>query len=140
MNSYSTSVEINISKEAVFQAISKDLANWWGYQDAPIEKKGTILKVSWGEPWYQFEVTEYHENKKMVWKCIDANQKIDGLKNVEKEWVDTKIYWVLQELDEQKTLLKFKHEGLTPEFICFKFCSKSWNHFLQGSLVSYLVK
>jgi len=140
MNSYTTSIEINSTKEAVFQAISKDLKNWWGRQDIPIDKSGIIFKVAWGEPWDQFKVTEYVENKCIVWECIDANQKINGLEGVEKEWVGTKIHWELHELNEQRTLLKFRHEGLVPEFVCFDFCSESWERFLHGSLMNYLAR
>ena len=74
----------------------------------------------------------------LLGKGVDANQKIEGLENVEKEWVGTKIHWNLERVGREKTLLKFQHEGLVPEFICFNFCCKSWDHFLRQILVNYL--
>jgi len=71
---------------------------------------------------------------------MDANQKISGLEGVEKEWVGTKIHWELYELGEQRTLLKFKHEGLVSDLVCFDFCSQSWHRFLHESLVDYLAE
>jgi len=47
MDSYTTSIEINSTKESVFQAMSKDLKNWWGKQDVPISK----INASSGNVW-----------------------------------------------------------------------------------------
>lgn len=138
MNDYTTTVEIDRPISKVFQAISKELTHWWGKQSEVVKGTDRIFKVEWGEPWYQFKVIEYHEPELMIWECVDANQKIKGLTGVEKEWVGTKIHWQLETLGENKTLLHFKHEGLVPEFLCFDFCSKTWEHFLKGPLVEYL--
>ncbi len=138
MTDYTTKLEIPNSRHAIFMAISGELGKWWGEQDRLIEKKDTVFKVSWGEPWYQFKVTEYKENELMIWECIDANQLIPGLTGVEKEWVGTKILWNLTEISSNATLLLFKHQGLTPDFLCFDFCSSSWEHFLKDRLVAYL--
>ncbi|MDH3698932.1 MAG: hypothetical protein OER83_06310 [Flavobacteriaceae bacterium] len=139
MKDYSTQIEIPVSREFVFNAISRDLGSWWGKQDRPIDAKGIVFKVSWGEPWYQFEVVDYWEGELMVWECIDANQIIPGLSGVEKEWVDTKVHWKLEELTPATTMLNFKHEGLIPDFLCFDFCSKSWEHFLKDHLISHIL-
>jgi hypothetical protein len=138
MNSYRTSIELNGSKATVFTAISNTLEAWWGKQNVKIDREGIIFKVSWGEPWYLFKVTTFQPNTEMVWECIDANQKIPGLTGVEKEWIGTKIHWRLTEIEPRLTRLNFKHEGLVPEFICFNFCSQSWEHFLKESLKPYI--
>ena len=140
MTDYSTEVEIPSSKHAVFKAISQELGEWWGHQDRSIEKKDLVFKVSWGEPWYQFMVTDYKENELMIWECIDANQIIPGLSGVEKEWVGTQIHWNLTAISTDNTLLHFKHQGLVPDFLCFDFCSKSWEHFLKERLLTYLAR
>ncbi|MEO9485110.1 MAG: hypothetical protein ABJG47_16740 [Ekhidna sp.] len=140
MNNYSTSVEIERPATQVFEAISSQLEEWWGHQDHTITESGTVFKVSWGEPWYQFKVVKYDENKEMIWECVDANQIINGLEGVQKEWVGTKVHWRLKALDEEKTLLNFEHEGLIPDFICFAVCSTAWTDFLQQHLVAFLEK
>jgi hypothetical protein len=138
MNSYKTSIKLNESPNRVFSAISENLGNWWGKQTKSKLKQGTVFKVSWGEPWYKFKVIKFTKNVAMVWECVDANQIIDGLDGVEKEWVGTKIHWNLKPLENRNVILEFEHEGLIPEFICFNFCSKAWTHFLENSLVNYL--
>lgn len=138
MNDYKTSVEIKRPKADVFKAISEELVKWWGHQDQPVTENGIVFKVSWGEPWYQFEVIKFTNNHLMVWECIDSNQIINGLDGVQKEWVGTKVHWKLTELSTSCTRLDFMHEGLIPEFICFDVCSSAWSDFLQQHLVSYL--
>lgn len=138
MTDYTTQVEIPNSRHTIFKAISIELGNWWGEQDKPIKKKDSVFKVSWGEPWYQFKVADYKENERMIWECIDANQLIPGLTGVEKEWVGTSIHWNLREISSNMTLLQFKHLGLISDFLCFDFCSNSWEHFLKERLISYL--
>lgn len=139
MEDYQLTLEINHPAERVFKAITQELPNWWGPQDHSVSKKGDVFTVSWGEPWYQFEVVRFIENEEVVWRCIDANQIIDGLEGVQKEWVNTEIHWKL-EANVSITKLDFMHKGLIPSFICFQFCSDSWTHFLKGSLVDYLDK
>lgn len=138
MSNYTTQVLIKRGSEAVFEAISFQLENWWGHQDQPATKEGIVFKVSWGEPWYQFKVISFAENEEMIWECIDANQIINGLDGVQKEWVGTKVHWKLTRIDENHTRLDFEHEGLTPDFICFNVCSQAWSDFLQQHLVRYL--
>lgn len=140
MTDYTSQLEIPNSRHEVFMAISRELGKWWGEQDRFIEKKDTVFKVSWGEPYYQFKVVEYRENELMIWECIDANQIITGLTGVEREWVGTQIHWKLVEISSSTTLLQFKHLGLIPDFLCFDVCSNAWEHFLKNRLAAYLAK
>lgn len=135
---YTTAVTLPCSSERAFIAISKELKVWWGKQDKLINKPQITFRVSWGELWFQFKVVDYDPPQQMIWKCTDANQKIPGLTHVEKEWVGTKIHWKLQSNSSQKSTLLFTHEGLNTKLQCCDFCSKSWKHFLQNSLVQYL--
>lgn len=139
MEDYQLTLEINHPAERIYKAITQELSNWWGPQDQLVSKEGDVFIVSWGEPWYQFEVIRFIENEEIVWRCIDANQIIDGLEGVQKEWVGTEIHWKLK-TNEAQTTLEFEHKGLVPSFICFQFCSDSWNHFLKDSLINYLDK
>lgn len=140
MNHYTTSLEIKRPVDAVFKAISSELGFWWGHQDHPAIQVGTVFKVSWTEPWYQFKVVTYELNQEMSWECLDANQIIHGLEGVQKEWVGTKIHWRFESLGDTLTRLNFEHEGLNPDFICFDFCSRAWSDFLQQRLIAYLEK
>ena len=138
MKSYSTQIQLNHPSSLVFKAITHELGNWWGPQDNLINAAGDIFKVSWGEPWYAFEVKEYIKDKYVLWHCIDANQIIDGLEGVQKEWVGTTLHWNLKEISNNTCELHFLHQGLVPEFICYDFCSSTWDRFLLHGLKEYL--
>ncbi len=135
---YSTLVRISASPEAVFRALTMELAEWWGKMDHPVEKKGAVFTVSWGEPWYRFEVIDYSPQRKLIWKCIDANQIIDNLEGVQKEWVGTKLHWTIDAINSKEVELSLVHEGLVPTFTCYDFCSSTWDRFITTSLKEYL--
>ncbi len=121
-----------------FDALSKKIGDWWGEQNRPAEKLGDTFTVSWGEPWYRFKIIEYELRHKICWECIDANQIIDGLEGVQKEWVGTQLIWTIKELDRGRIKIIFTHRGLVPEFICYEFCSSTWDNFLGTRLKKYL--
>ena len=138
MEDYNCTLYLPNSKERVFEAISSEVSLWWGKTDVSKTKADSVFKVSWGEPWYQFRVTDFEEGRHMTWLCIDANQIIKGLEGIQKEWVGTSIHWSVESTGENTSILHFKHEGLTPKLICFDFCSSTWNMFLKDRLVSFL--
>ncbi len=138
--SYSKTVKINCSPSAAFDALSIKIGDWWGDQDKPANQLGDVFTMSWGEPWYQFKIVEYITHEKITWECIDSKQIIGDLEGVEKEWVGTQLQWTISQLNENEIELIFKHEGLAPDFICYDFCSNTWDRFLTFNLKKYLEK
>ena len=136
--SYSRTVEITASAPEIFQALTKDLQGWWGSMDHPVSKVGDAFRVSWGEPWYRFQVIRYEYPSFLSWECTDANQIIEGLDGVQKEWVGTQLHWQIESIGPKSCRVKFIHQGLVPEFTCFDFCSTAWDHFFGERLKSYL--
>lgn len=137
---YKKSVLIRANKEAAFKALTKEIDEWWGKMDYPVENKGDIFTVSWGVPWYQFKVIELKPFSQITWECVDSNQIIGDLKGVEKEWVGTKLQWVIRNINDSKVELSLIHQGLIPEFICYDVCSTAWDSFIGNSLKNYLEK
>lgn len=135
---YSNTIKVNSTAKATFNAVNKELSNWWGTMDKPVQGKGDVFTVSWGEPWYQFKVFEYVPDKKISWECIDSKQIIAHLDGVEKEWVGTKIHWSIRSVNPKQVEVSFVHEGLIPDFICYDFCSSTWDHFIADRLKKYL--
>lgn len=129
---------INCADKDVFEALSTKIGAWWGDQDHPARQVGDVFTMSWGEPWYKFKVVESVPNQTMVWECIDANQIIGDLDGVEKEWVGTLLRWRINKMNDNQVELSFQHEGLVPEFICYDFCSNTWDRFIDFNLKKYL--
>ncbi|WP_152538628.1 hypothetical protein [Aquimarina macrocephali] len=119
-------------------ALTKGISKWWGNTSNPVQSKGDIFTVSWGEPWYQFKVIEFDSFNSITWECIDANQIIPGLKGVKKEWVGTKLEWIISPVNNGKVEVSLIHHGLTSEITCYEFCSAAWDGFVTNSMKNYL--
>lgn len=137
---YRQLISIKTSKKLAFTALTKGIDHWWGEVDHPAGAVGDVFTVSWGEPWYKFKIVEYEPFSKITWECVDANQIIEGLEGVEKEWVGTKLIWQIENTGDDMVQISVEHNGLVPEFICFNFCSSTWDHFINESLKNYLEK
>ena len=135
---YNKTVLISSNKEEVYLALTEEISKWWGDIDNIVQKKGDIFTVSWGEPWYKFKVTEFKPFNKITWECIDCNQIIGDLKGVEKEWVGTKLQWEIKTINDKEVEVNIIHQGLIPEFACYKVCSSAWDNFVGNSLKNYL--
>ena len=135
---YSRSIVIATKAEPVFHALTHDLEGWWGSMDVPVVRVGDQFTVRWGEPWYRFEVIRYEAPRVLSWECIDANQIIEGLDGVQKEWVGTQLHWRIEKLDAASCRVTFRHQGLVPEFTCYEFCTAAWDQFFGERLKRYL--
>ena len=138
MNHFTSTIEIYTLPAYVFKALTKELSLWWGKQDKPVSAKGDVFRVSWGEPWYEFNVIEYEPDLTVTWECVDANQIIGGLEGVQKEWVGSQVRWKIEKLDGGKCRISCLHKGLTPSLICYDVCSSTWNRYIHFELKEYL--
>lgn len=137
---YKKTVLIFSNKEEVFKALTEGISKWWGNIDNITQEKGDIFTVSWDKPWYKFKVIEFNPFSKISWECIDCNQVIGDLKGVEKEWVGTKLQWEIKTINDKEVEVNIIHQGLIPEFTCYKVCSTAWDSFVGNSLKDYLEK
>ncbi|MBX2871576.1 MAG: hypothetical protein KTR30_05735 [Saprospiraceae bacterium] len=135
---YSTSIQVKTTAGQAFKALSTEIDAWWGTSNRPADQLGIDFTVAWGEPWYQFKVVEYVEPNRITWACTDANQIIAGLEGVQKEWVGTQMQWTIREMPQGMVEITLLHQGLVPAFICYDFCSATWDSFVQEKLSSYL--
>ena len=70
--------------------------------------------------------------------CVDALHLLEGNpKEVETEWLDTKVIWEIEQQSE-KTIIRFEHDGLTPNLLCYAICEAGWDLFFVDSLKAYL--
>jgi len=136
---YTEKVRIKASAEKIFLALTQQIDEWWGQVEGDSSKLNETFVVSWGEPWYQFKIKEFVNDKRIVWECTDANQVIDGLEGVEKEWVGNLLYWQIEKSDDNISVdLSLTQVGLTPAEICYDVCSSAWTGFIGSGLKSFL--
>ena len=136
--SYSTSVSFNGNVEAVFQAIAKNVQQWWGNTDSPVLKVGDEFTTSFDKTFWKFKISIFEPSHKIVWECIDARHIHTGHNGIEKEWLGTSVEWILEEEGLSQVTVHFKHNGLTPDLNCYEICTPAWEMFVTQSLKSFV--
>jgi len=132
---FTTTFFVNQSPELVFNAINQ-VSSWW-------QGKITGLSNENGDQFtYQMEdmhlssqkVTEFIPFKKIAW--LVTKSKLSWA-NEKEEWTGTTIHFEIKEINN-KTQLRFTHEGLNPKCECFAECAAAWEKLIQESLYSLI--
>jgi hypothetical protein len=128
---FTTTILVDQTPEEAFNAIN-NVRGWWSEE---IEGRTDKLNEEFD---YHFEdlhkckikVIELVPGKKVVWLVIDNYFSFTKDKS---EWKGTKIIFDIAQKDN-KTGIRFTHEGLVPEYECFEACRDGWTTYIQNSL------
>lgn len=82
----------------------------------------------------QIKLTEVVPNEKVVWFVKYNYFKFTKDRS---EWTGTKVVFEISKKDN-KTLIRFTHVGLVPEFECFQICQNAWTQYVQESLYNLI--
>ena len=134
---FSTTLLVDQTPAEVFNAINNVRAWWFG------EIEGSTDKLN-NEFTYQYETFHYTKqklvelipNKKIVWLVIESNLSFVEDKN---EWTGTKIIFDITEKDN-KTEVRFTHQGLVPKSECYNECSNAWSNIISHNLYKLITK
>ena len=126
-----TTILVDNTPEEVFNAIN-NVRGWWSE-----EIEGSTDKLN-SEFDYRYEdvhsckmkIIELVPNKKVVWSVLDNYFKFTKDKS---EWKGTKIIFDIAEKDN-KTEMRFTHQGLVPAYECYEICRDAWTGYIQKSL------
>lgn len=136
--SYTTKVLIKGSKEQIFDAISQHVQKWWGNTDCTVSGIDDEFITSFDKTYWKFKISKFEPFTEIVWKCIDASHIHAGYNEIEKEWIGTSVQWLLEESNQNETILHFTHNGLIPELNCYEICFPAWERFVTKSLKSFV--
>jgi len=134
---FTTTLLVDHSTKEVFSAIN-NVRGWWSE-----EIEGSTDKLN-DEFTYHFKdvhsakmkIIEFIPDKKVVWQVMDNYFNFTKDKS---EWKGTKIIFEIYR-EENKTRLRFTHQGLVPSYECFDVCKDAWTDYLQNSLRNLIVK
>ena len=113
---------INASLEHIFEKLTSinGLQEWWTLQTTGDANKDGIIDFRFGEKHFiQMKVTETKPNEFVKWKCLQADE----------DWIGTIVTFSLEKNNE-KTLLRFKHDNWPTHGDFFAHCSLSWAKYL----------
>jgi len=128
--SYSTSITVDQTPEAVFAAIN-NVNVWWPDCEGESDKLGATFTHSYGnEHRCTIKITEFVPGQKVVWHVVDNYFSFVADKT---EWKDTDIVFDIAKKGD-KTELTFTHEGLVPAYECYNLCSGAWESLINEDL------
>ena len=126
---------VDQSPSEVFDAVA-NVRGWWS--QALVGESANL-----GDE-FVFQYEDIHMSKhrlievipdqKVVWLTLDASLNFVEDKF---EWTGTKVIFSIRRLGF-RTELKFTHEGLTPELMCYESCKRGWSFFILESLKSLI--
>lgn len=133
--SFTTNILVDKSPAVAFNAI-KDFRGWWSE-----EIEGNTDKLN-EEFFYHYKeihlckikLIEALPGKKLVYLVLDNEFNFVDDKS---EWVNTKLIFDIKE-EKGKTLVQFTHEGLMPEYECYKVCHDAWSGYIKNSLYKFI--
>jgi hypothetical protein len=132
---FTTTLLVDQTPTEAFNAIN-NVRGWWSE-----EIEGSTEKLN-DEFKYHFEdihsckmkLIEVIPDKKVVWLVMDNYFKFTKDKS---EWIGTKIIFDISKQDN-KTQIRFTHQGLVPEYECYDICFDAWTGYIQNSLRSLI--
>lgn len=134
-SNFTTTILVDNSAKEVFNAIN-NVRGWW---QGEIEGNTDHLN---DEFTYRMEdihfskqkLVEVIPDKKVVWLVTESRLNFIKKKN---EWTGTKIIFEISEINN-KTQLRFTHQGLVPGIECYGGCSGAWGDLIRESLFSLI--
>ena len=128
---FTTSILVDQTPMEAFDAINNVRA-WW-----PGEIEGNTTKLD-DEFIYRYKKIHYSKQKllevipgnKVVWLVTDSSLNFVENKT---EWTGTKIIFEISEKNN-KTQVRFTHQGLIPQYECFDSCSNAWSDIIKNGL------
>lgn len=128
---FSTTLVVEQTPAEVFIAI-KNVRGWWSEQiEGDTEQLNDEFTYHYKDVHRcRLKLTELIQDKKVKWLVTDNHFNFTKDKT---EWNGT---WVCFEIEENnnKTILRFTHLGLTKAYECYNICSNAWTRYIQQSL------
>jgi hypothetical protein len=133
---YHASIVVNVSPLQASEVISQVKLWWTENTEGSTNKLNDLFKVTFGETFSRFKITEMKPGEKINWLVLDCN--LHWMKD-KKEWKDTNILWEISS-SNGSTRIDMTHIGLNSTIECFEDCTKGWNHYVKESLYKLLTE
>jgi hypothetical protein len=131
--SYTLTITVSKSERDVFNSIT-NLSEWWVEEFIGEKLKLNsefILKISESH-FSKNKVIEFVSYKIFVWITTESERSIYNF-----DWSVTKMIFELSAKDD-KSIIKFTHQGLVPGKECYESCELGWNTVIKDYLFNYI--
>lgn len=132
---FTTSILVDQSPKEAFDAIT-NVRGWWSEEiEGGTAKLGDVFKYHFKDIHIcKMKLIEVVPNKKVVWDVLENDFNFISDKA---EWVGTKVIFEIS-TKNNKTEVRFTHQGLVPDYECYDICFNSWTNYIQNSLYSLI--
>lgn len=132
---FTTTLSVDQSPKEAFDAIN-NVRGWWSEEvEGNTNKLGDEFTYHYKDIHScKMELIEVIPQKKVVWFVVDNYFKFTRDKS---EWIGTKIIFEISQ-KENKTQIRFTHQGLVPEYECYNICRDAWSGYLLNSLAGLI--
>lgn len=128
---FTTTLVVDKSPKEAYDAIN-NVRGWWSENiEGGTDKLNDEYVYHYKDIHYcKIKLVEMIPNQKVVWLVLNNYFKFTEDKS---EWNGTKIIFDISQ-DADKTIVKFTHEGLVPQYECYEICREAWTNYVQESL------
>lgn len=132
---FSTSYIVDQSPEEVYNAVN-NVRGWWSENlVGSTDELDATFKFQYKDVHRStHKITELVPSKRVVWHVVDSRLNFVEDKT---EWNGTDVVFEIASKDD-KTELRFTHEGLVPDIECYDGCSRGWSIYVGESLRSLI--
>lgn len=132
---YTASILVEQDPKTAFEAIS-NFRGWWSEEiEGRTNKPGDVFVYHYKDVHIcKIKLIEMVPYKKLVYEVLDNQFSFTKDKT---EWIGTKLIFDIS-TEGAKTKIKFTHQGLVPEYECFKVCYDAWGNYINNSLYSLI--
>jgi uncharacterized protein YndB with AHSA1/START domain len=137
-NSYTATIEVERSPSEVFSHLTRDVSKWWGGKDLEGRSQDLNDEFTVHHPGAHFSrqrLVEVVPDQKIVWLVTEAT--LHWLKGDKHEWTNTKMIFEISTRND-KTVIRFTHEGLVPRKECYARCEQGWNMVIEDWLANFI--
>jgi hypothetical protein len=132
---YTATILVEQDARTAFEAI-KNFRAWWSED---IEGETGKLDETFSYHYKdvhlcKLKLIEMIPGKKLVYLVLDNEFNFIEDKS---EWIGTKLIFDISS-EGGKTKITFTHEGLVPEYECYKVCYDAWGNYIKNSLYSLI--
>lgn len=131
LQSYTTSIMVDKSPETAFNAI-KDFRAWWSEEiEGPTDRLNEVFVYHYKDVHIsKMKLIASIPGKRLVYQVLDNQFSFTKDKS---EWIGTKLVFDIS-VEDGQTKVNFTHEGLVPDYECYKVCHDAWGNYITVSL------
>jgi hypothetical protein len=133
--SFNATITVNKSDSETFDLI-KNFRGWWSEEiDGNTDKLNETFFYHYKNIHLsKIKLIEAVPGKKLVYLVMD--NEFNFITD-QSEWVNTKLIFDIK-AKGNTTEVRFTHEGLVPDYECYKVCNDAWSGYINNSLKTFI--